>query len=358
MTTDYNKILKQIDKINPVKYSKDRNFIDGSVSKLSPYISRGVISTKFVYDYLIKKGYTLNKILKFVQELVWREYWQHTWNNYNINNDLKNTQKDVLHYGIPSKVIEHSTKINAIDHSIVELYKTGYMHNHLRMYLASLTTNIAKYHWRIPAKWMYYHLLDADWGSNALSWQWVCGANSHKKYYANQQNINKFTKTNQTNTILDCSYEDLININKHQDYSENMNLNLTTIFPESEILKIDSNKPICIYNFYNLDSNWRNDLDANRILLIEPSVFKKYPIGEKSMKFMLDLSRNINKIKVIVGEFNELPIKNSKVYFKEHPLNYNYKGIKDQREWICKVEKPFKSFFKHWNYVLKEIAFK
>ena len=56
MTTDYNKILKKIDKINPIKYSKDRNFVDGSVSKLSPYISRGVISTKFVYDYLIKKG--------------------------------------------------------------------------------------------------------------------------------------------------------------------------------------------------------------------------------------------------------------------------------------------------------------
>ena len=356
MITDYSEILQKLEKINPIKYTKDRNFVDGSVTRLSPYISRGVISTKFVYKYLIKKGYTLNKILKFVQELVWREYWQVSWCNYDINKDLKNTQDDVLQYGIPSIINEHATKINAIDNSIIELYETGYMHNHLRMYVASLITNIAKYHWQIPAKWMYYHLLDADWGSNALSWQWVCGANSHKKYYANQQNINKFTKTHQSNTILDCSYEKLSKINQPKDYTEIANINLTTTLPKCEKLKIDYNKPICIYNFYNLDCNWRDDINANRILLLEPSIFKNYPISEKSMKFMLDLAKNIDDIKVFVGEFHEIPTKNSKVYFKEHPLNKNYKGIEDQREWLCRPEKPFRSFFKHWNFVLKEIA--
>ncbi len=356
MTTDYSEILQKLEKINPIKYTKDRNFLDGSVTKLSPYISRGVISTKFVYNYLIKKGYSLNKIIKFVQELVWREYWQVIWCNYDINKDLKNTQDNVLQYGIPTLINQHDTKINAIDLSIIELYKTGYMHNHLRMYVASLITNIAKYHWQIPAKWMYYHLLDADWGSNALSWQWVCGANSNKKYYANQQNINKFTKTHQSNTILDRTYEELINLNQPRDYSKNLNINLTTILPKTEKLKIDENKPICIYNFYNLDCEWRKNIDANRILLIEPSIFKKYPISEKSMKFMLDLSKNISDIKVFVGEFHELPTKKLKVYFKEHPLNQNYKGIEDQREWLCKPEKPFRSFFKHWNFALKEIA--
>ena len=356
MTADYDKILRKIEKINPVKYSKDRNFIDGSVSKLSPYISRGVISTKFVYDYLIKKGYTLNKILKFVQELVWREYWQIIWCNNDLNKDLKRTQCDVLQCGLPKIINNHATKIKAIDNSIIELYNTGYMHNHLRMYLASLTTNIAKYHWKTPAKWMYYHLLDADWGSNALSWQWVCGSNSNKKYYANQQNINKFTRTYQKNTILDCSYEDLTRLEQPEDYSNNLNINLTTILPKSEAITIDSRKPTCIYNFYNLDCNWRKDLDANRILLLEPSIFNKYPMSENSMSFMLDLAKNIKKIRVFVGEFSELPIKNSKIYFKQHPLNYNYKGFEDQREWLCKPEKQFKSFFKHWDYVLKEIA--
>ena len=55
-----------MDSIDPVNYSRNRNFIDGSVSKLSPYISRGVISTKFVFQYLIKKGYEFSKIEKFL----------------------------------------------------------------------------------------------------------------------------------------------------------------------------------------------------------------------------------------------------------------------------------------------------
>ena len=79
MTTDYSEILKKMDSIDPVNYSRNRNFIDGSVSKLSPYISRGVISTKFVFQYLIKKGYEFSKIEKFIQELCWRDYWQLIW---------------------------------------------------------------------------------------------------------------------------------------------------------------------------------------------------------------------------------------------------------------------------------------
>ena len=65
MKTDYSEILKKIDLIDPINYSRNRNFIDGSVSKLSPYISRGVISTKIIFDFLMKKQYNFSKIEKF-----------------------------------------------------------------------------------------------------------------------------------------------------------------------------------------------------------------------------------------------------------------------------------------------------
>jgi len=355
MITKFDDIIKKIDQINPIKYAKNRNFIDGSVSKLSPYISRGVISTKYVYRFLINKGYTLNSMQKFVQEMIWREFWQIIWQNKNIDKDLRNNQTDVKHFGFPDIVYNNNTKIQVIDLAIKELYATGYMHNHMRMYIASLITNIAKYHWRAPAHWMYYFLQDADWGTNALSWQWVCGTNSHKKYYANQDNINKFTKSNQDNTILDKEYSDLPIINADNLYSKKYRLSLKTLLPKSDVFLNEKQKPICIYNFYNLDPNWRKELDAHRILLIEPSIFNKYPICDKSMQFMIGLSKNIENIKLFVGEFSDLPVKDSQVYFKEHPLNYNLSGCEDQRDWICKPEKPFKSFFKHWNFVLKEI---
>ena len=99
------------------------------------------------------------------------------------------------------------TGIEALDQALLEFYDTGYVHNHMRMYLASVACNIGQSHWKVPAQWMYYHLLDADWASNALSWQWVAGSNSHKKYYANQQNINRYFFSEQKNTFLDVPYE-------------------------------------------------------------------------------------------------------------------------------------------------------
>ena len=76
MITKFDEIQQIIEQINPVKYSSDRNFIDGSVSKLSPYISRGFISTKYIYNILISKGFQFNQIEKFTQEMIWREFWQ------------------------------------------------------------------------------------------------------------------------------------------------------------------------------------------------------------------------------------------------------------------------------------------
>ena len=190
MITEYDQIINQIDKINPIKYSSNRNFIDGSVSKLSPYISRGVISTRQVLNYLLEKGFEINKIEKFIQELSWRDYWQRIWQEKDIDLNIKHAQENVFQKGLSQNILDANTSIVSIDKAINELYNTGYMHNHLRMYVAALATNIAKSEWKIPAHWMYYHLLDGDWASNALSWQWVCGANSNKIYIANQDNIN------------------------------------------------------------------------------------------------------------------------------------------------------------------------
>ena len=79
MVTKFKKIINRIEKIDPVNYAKNRNFIDGSVTKLSPYISRGVISTKYVFKKILEQNIPFYKIEKFVQELCWRDYWQLVW---------------------------------------------------------------------------------------------------------------------------------------------------------------------------------------------------------------------------------------------------------------------------------------
>ena len=358
MNNIYNKIIERVNGLDPVKYSSNRNFINGNVSKLSPYISRGVISTKTIFNQLIKSGYEISQIQKFLQELSWRDYWQKKWQTLvNIDHDLKNKQSPVLSNNFPQKILNYNSSISAIDKGVKELYETGYMHNHLRMYTAAICCNIGQYNWLNPAKWMYYHLLDGDWGSNALSWQWVAGTNSHKKYIANQENINKYCFTKDESTFLDKTYEELSKYETvPKELSKELNLEIKCNLPKAEKIEINEDIPTIIYTSYNLDSNWKKNMSANRILLIEPSHFDKYPVSKKVMDFIVLISNEINNIQIAVMEFSDLyKIINNKeeIYYKEHPFSNHFMGIKEQRDWMFPEIEASGSFFTYWKKGIK-----
>lgn len=152
--TDFDAIQKRVEAIHPKRYAKTRNFINGDVTYLSPYISRGVISTKFVLDFLKSEGYKKYEIEKFVQELAWRDYWQTIWKDQGdaINQDFKRAQPDVKHHQMVAAIDQAETGIEAIDGAIKQLYATGYMHNHIRMYTAAITCNQGGAHWKQPAR--------------------------------------------------------------------------------------------------------------------------------------------------------------------------------------------------------------
>ena len=137
--TDWTSIQNRIDQIDPIAYGKTRNFIDGSVTYLSPYISRGVISSKQVLESVLNRGYHPNRIEKFIQELAWRDYWQLQWNRFGstINMDIRHLQTETENHNVPKSICQHDTQIQAIDDAIKKLYQTGYMRNHLRMYTAA-----------------------------------------------------------------------------------------------------------------------------------------------------------------------------------------------------------------------------
>jgi deoxyribodipyrimidine photo-lyase len=356
--TDYQSILQKIDQIDPIKYGKTRNYIDGAVTYLSPYISRGVISTNQVLNYILEKGYRLENMESFVKELCWRDYFQRVAQHKNVDLDIKNPQSAVSSKNFPKSVLTAQTGILAIDQSITKLYASGYMHNHERMYLASIICNIAQYYWNLPSKWMYYHLLDGDFASNSCSWQWVAGANSSKKYYANQENINKYTNSKQKNSYLDVSYEEISEIGIPDELLPTTVLTLHTELPKTDVgFSIDPEIPTFIYNWYNLDFNWHKNEKGNRVLLVEPSLFQKYPISNASVKFLLDLGKNIPNIQVFVGSFEALKgqLGKSKVIYKEHPLN-EYQGIEEPRKFLTALpNKPFNSFFGFWKHIEKSL---
>ena len=134
---------------------------------------------------------------------------------------------------------------------------------------------------------------------------------------------------------------------------------LKTTLPKQGNIKIDETLPTCIYNFYNLDPLWKNDISVNRILLLEPSVFRKHPVKKKCIDFALDLAQNIPNIKIVVSEFDELEkqLNTKPVIFKEHPLNKHYKGHVEPREWISSVTGYYPSFFAFWKKCKKQLNY-
>lgn len=356
--TAYDEILQCIQAIDPVKYAATRNFTNGAVTKLSPYISRGVISGRQVLQAVLQKGYTHHQIIKLIQELAWREYFQRVWQHLgnDIWKDIKHPQQPVFHHQMIKSINEASTGIEAIDHHIRLLYETGYMHNHLRMYTASLACNIAKAHWHQPSKWMYYHLLDGDIASNTCSWQWVAGSFASKKYYCNQENINRYTGFNQTNSFLDKPYEEIISMPVPEILDAAIELKLETILPPAQLPVLDTRKRTFIYNSYHLDPLWRKEEDANRILLLEPSHFKKYPVSEKVMAFIIGLAGNIPGMQVFVGEINDIvrlynddQTGRQMIVSKKHPAFLHYPGTKDAYDWIFdEVTGYYPSFSAYW----------
>lgn len=356
--TSYDAMLERVYSIDPVQYGRTRNFVNGAVTYLSPYISRGVISVKQVMDIVLQKGYKPYQVEKFLQELAWREYFQRVWQHVGdgIWNDIKQQQPAVLHEQMIAAIEAAKTGIEAIDEHIKKLCETGYMHNHVRMYTASLACNVGKAHWLQPSKWMYYHLLDGDIASNNCSWQWVAAAFSSKKYYCNQENINKYTHSTQRNSFLDADYDTIVNIPVPEALKETTSLQLHTTLPQTALPVIDTNLPTLIYNSYNLDPLWHKEENVNRILLLEPTHFEKYPVSKKVIDFILKLAQHIENIQVYSGCIDDIiSLYASKeqakqmIISKEHPAFTYYPGIKESRDWMFpQVTGYHASFFAFW----------
>ncbi|WP_370263977.1 FAD-binding domain-containing protein [Limnobacter sp.] len=204
--------LKAIQAVNPDLYARTRNYLDGAVTRLSPWITHGFTDTREVCS-LIHQRKPLGFDDKIVFELAWREFFKHVHGELG-KGILEDVRRPVwpgrYQVNMPDDILEGRTGVPAIDDGVRQLYETGYLHNHSRMWIASYVVHIRKVHWRIGADWMYSHLLDGDLASNHLSWQWVAGTFSHKPYVFNAENVNKFARhLDCKGTAIDTSYEDL-----------------------------------------------------------------------------------------------------------------------------------------------------
>lgn len=180
------------------------------MTRLSPYLTHGFTRIPALFARLSRL--TLADKLAF--EFGWREFFHHVWSREGdrILADLRPGLPGV-HYSrqLPDDIREARTGLAVIDRAVRELYDTGYLHNHARMWVASYVVHLRKVHWRAGADWMFAHLLDGDLASNHLSWQWVAATFSSKPYLFNAENVARYAPPDWhcPGSALDTSYEQL-----------------------------------------------------------------------------------------------------------------------------------------------------
>jgi deoxyribodipyrimidine photo-lyase len=208
----------KLQNIEPIAYARTRNFGDGKISRLSPYIHHGVLSLNEVRNHALTTCKQPEQLSKFIQELAWRDFWQRVlmqhpeWAWEDIETYKTGFSAEDYAQILPDDIAQGRTGVACLDAFIHELTATGYIHNHARMYLASYVVHFRRIRWQAGAKWFLQHLLDGDVASNNLSWQWVASTFSNKPYIFNLENVDKyFSKQVDTtphhNKLLDASYE-------------------------------------------------------------------------------------------------------------------------------------------------------
>ncbi len=188
-------------------YAKSRNFDLGphdrsNVSLLSPYLRHRLIGEEEVMRAVLAK-HRISAADKFIQEVCWRTYWKgwleqrpQVWDDYLA--ELARDRAGLATAGDAAAryaaAVEGRTGIAAFDAWATELTGTGYLHNHARMWFASIWIFTLKLPWTLGADFFYRHLLDGDPASNTLSWRWVAGLHTRGKHYvARADNIRTYT---------------------------------------------------------------------------------------------------------------------------------------------------------------------
>lgn len=200
--------LARIDAFSPHMgrdYASQRNYDlgpdkRGNVSVLSPYIRRRLVTEEEAVRAALA-AHSPAQAEKYVQEVFWRTYWKgwlerrpSVWADYVRGRDAALTGLDRRMAKAVTAAEEGRTGIDCFDEWAEELVETGYLHNHARMWFASIWIFTLNLPWQLGADFFMRHLLDGDPASNTLGWRWVAGLHTKGKHYAAQGwNVAKFT---------------------------------------------------------------------------------------------------------------------------------------------------------------------
>ncbi len=285
------------------EYSKLRNFDFGpekrsNISCLSPYITHGIINEQEVIQKALSK-FSFSKNEKFIQEVMWRTYWKgwlelrpNVWSDYIVElNQIRNEFQNNQNY---LSAIEGKTNIDCFNEWVKELKDKNYLHNHTRMWFASIWIFTLELPWQLGAEFFMQNLYDGDAASNTLGWRWVAGVQTQGKHYlASEWNIKKFTN------------------NRFQNIKLNENAPPKVSEKSYQIIKQDFNNPQNIENKNLLI--FENNLSFEITDFKENNFKKIYLVSNKNDNRAIKLSEKLVKFKSHLIEDQEQRLKNQSI---------------------------------------------
>jgi len=368
---------KALDKLNYFiennlsEYSKLRNFDFGpenrsNISCLSPYITHGIISEEEVIKKSLSK-FSFSKNEKFIQEVLWRTYWKgwlelrpNVWSDYLIElNKIREEYKNNQNY---INAIQGKTNIECFNAWVNELKENNYLHNHTRMWFASIWIFTLEIPWQLGAEFFMKHLYDGDTASNTLGWRWVAGVQTQGKHYlASEWNIKKFTNNRFDNIKLNENATPKVSEKTYpiikQDFNNPQNIedkNLL-IFENNlsfEITDFQNNKFKEIYLISNKNEN-RSIKLSEKVVRFKSLLIKDQEQRLKAKSIDCKVI-NICEIKKIENCYGLYPTVGENLdYLNSNNLkiNFLYRSL-DQLAWqYCN-----KGFFNFKNFIPKIIS--
>jgi hypothetical protein len=357
---------------NLAEYSKLRNFDFGpqkrsNISCLSPYITHGIINELEVINKSLKK-FSFLKNEKFIQEVLWRVYWKgwlelrpNLWSDYLI--ELKKIKNQFLNNKNYLNAIEGKTNIDCFNQWVMELKENNYLHNHTRMWFASIWIFTLDLPWQLGSEFFMQHLYDGDAASNTLGWRWVAGVQTQGKHYlASEWNIKKFSNNRFDNIKLNENASPKISKKTYsvteKDFNNPQNIE------DKSLLIFENNLSFEITDFRNNKFNKIyiiSNKNENRFIKFSERVvkFKSLLMDDQMQRLK---SNSIDCEVIDIGEIKNI---NEKIialyptvgenldYINSNNLNLDFLYRKlDQYSWqYCK-----KGFFNFKNYIPKIIT--
>ena len=368
---------KALDKLNYFvennlsEYSKLRNFDYGpgnrsNISCLSPYITHGIISEKEVIKKSLNK-FSFAKNEKFIQEVLWRTYWKgwlelrpSVWTDFLI--ELKQIKEDFQNNQTYKNAVEGKTSIECFNYWVNELKENNYLHNHTRMWFASIWIFTLDLPWQLGAEFFMQHLYDGDAASNTLGWRWVAGVQTQGKHYlASEWNIKKFTNNRFNNIKLNENAPPKISEKKYsilkRDFTnpENIDQNNLIIFENNLCFETSDFQNNKFKKFYIISNK-----NENRCIKLSEKVlkFKSLLIQDQEQRFknqsidfeVIDISE-IKKIDKAIGLYPNIGENLDYLNSNTFKIDFIYREL-DQHSWqYCN-----KGFFNFKNFIPKIVS--